>query len=72
MRHFDFILALVAASPVFGERCDNHNYTEIPARFNMGGVTAMQAAAPPPVELFIHIVAASNNRAEGYLTVRSF
>jgi len=64
------LIGLLAAYPVLGERCDVHMNGELPPQSLQ--LLKRQAPAPPPIDLIVHVVAASERREDGYLTVYLF
>jgi hypothetical protein len=59
------LTGLLAVLPALGEKCG----VEITAPFSDTTVSRADAPAPPPVDLFVHVVAGSESRLDGYLTV---
>lgn len=65
------LIGLLAAYPALGERCDVHMDVELPPQ-GLQLLLKRQAPVPPPVDLIVHVVAASERREDGYLTVHLF
>jgi len=69
----NLFLALLAAPPVLADKCD----AAIPgplsdnARASLQRLSKKQAQPPPPTPLYVHIVAGSKDRKDGYLSVNS-
>lgn len=67
MHSYKLLIGLLAASPVFGDRCDVHADGVLPPH-SLQHLLKRQAPAPPPIALMVHVIAASERREDGYLT----
>jgi hypothetical protein len=67
----DLLLGLLAVYPAFAEseKCDVYMDGSLPIPDLSQVFPRAAAAAPPPVDLYVHVVAGSNKREDGYLTV---
>ena len=63
------IIGLLAVLPALGEKCGVETTAPLS---NTTVVSRADAPAPPPVDLFVHVVAGSESRLDGYLTVRTY
>lgn len=67
------VLGLLALSPVVAERCDVYIDGVVLPELEFEQLTRRADAPPPPtLDLYVHVVAGSESREDGYLSVSSY